>query len=274
MRAQQRPLTPAIRPPARPPRSHPQSPPRPVAACSLQAQILSGPVKAATVTVELTGSAFSAPDAPAAAVAKLVECALLKGMLPSLPGSELDADGVNLLNGPLLAKNASISVAVKPAPAAAAAAGGSGAGASYSNMIKVSLTVQGATAGGSKEAAERVVVGSVVDGEPRVVQIDHWQNFPSFTPSDHVLFFNNVDRPGTVARITGVLSDANLNIASFLVARQHPGSPALSLVVCDSRIPSSVASKIASLDGILNVRTASFGHAFLKKSAGAAETEA
>lgn len=90
------------------------------------------------------------------------------------------------------------------------------------------------------------------------------QSFPSFVPEHHTLFFNNVDRPGTVARITGVLSDANINIASFLVARQHPGSPALSVVVCDGRIPSSVATKIAALDGISNVRTASFGTRFVK----------
>lgn len=85
---------------------------------------------------------------------------------------------------------------------------------------------------------------------------------PSFVPTEHLLLFNNTDKPGTVARITGILSDANINIASFLVARQHPGSPALSVVVCDGRIPSSVAAKIGAVDGIFGVRTASFGSAY------------
>ena len=133
---------------------------------SLQAQTLSGPMKNASVTVELSGAAFNAPDA-GPAVLKLVECAILKGLLPSLPGSELDSDSVNMLNGPLLAKSSGISVIVKKAPTAAASAG-AGAGANYSNMIRVSLK-------GDKDKAEHVVVGSVVDGEPRVVQLDHWE---------------------------------------------------------------------------------------------------
>ena len=44
--------------------------------------------------------------------------------------------------------------------------------------------------------------------------------------------------------------------ASFLVARQHPGAPALSIIICDGRIPSSVAARLAAVDGIVNVRTA------------------
>jgi hypothetical protein len=79
-----------------------------------------------------------------------------------------------------------------------------------------------------------------------------------------------------VARTTGVLADHNINIASLKVARQFGGggSPALSVLVCDQRIPSDVATRIAALDGISNVRTASFGDAFAAKAAGASAAAA
>ena len=229
---------------------------------ALQAQVLGGPIRGgATVAVELTGAVFAdaAAGAGGGALGELVRAALLKGLLPHLPGSELDTGSVNLLNGPLMGAAAGISVTVRvPAPSGGSAAAapplaGGAPASSYSNLIRVTLR------GGAKgDGGERVVVGSIVDGEPRVVQIDHWASFPSFVPANHLLLFNNQDKPGTVARITGILSDANINIASFLVARQHPGSPALSVVVCDGRIPSSVAGRISTLDGIFNVRTASF----------------
>jgi hypothetical protein len=107
-----------------------------------------------------------------------------------------------------------------------------------------------------------------------VVQVDHWASFPTFVPQHHVLFYNNLDRPGTVSRITAVLSEHNINIASLLVARQHAGSPALSVVIADARIPAEVAHRIAALDGISSVRTASFGDAYVRESPAAAAATA
>jgi len=73
-----------------------------------------------------------------------------------------------------------------------------------------------------------------------------------------------------VGRVTSVLSDHNVNIASLAIARQFPGSPALTLLICDHRIPAEVVGKIAALDGITNVRAVSFGTGFTSPSGGAA----
>lgn len=72
--------------------------------------------------------------------------------------------------------------------------------------------------------------------------------------------------PSQVARISDVLAQANINIASLKVARQYTGggSPALSVIMCDQRIPTDAVAKLASLDGVSNVRAASFGNAFEK----------
>jgi hypothetical protein len=125
---------------------------------SLQGQILAGPVKSATVAIEVEGPVFAEgacaspplrphrhvaargasragpavsqprassrrarnvspshpllplPATDRAAVGDLVKAAVLKGLLPALPGSELDPESVNLLNGPLLAADADVKV--------------------------------------------------------------------------------------------------------------------------------------------------------------------
>lgn len=77
-----------------------------------------------------------------------------------------------------------------------------------------------------------------------------------------------------------MLAEANINIASMAVARQvcaeaggmggeavllrhmlspppqFPGSPALSVLLCDSRIPAAVLRQINGLEGINNARAA------------------
>lgn len=190
---------------------------------------------------------FAASQYAEPAVVELMKTAVLKGLLPALPGSELDATAVNLLNGPLLAHDAGVKVTVKLSGAGAAAG-------PYANLVRVTMH--------GKDGSDKVVAGSVIDGEPRVVNIDFWQTFPTFVPQGHVLLYNNLDKPGTISRITAILSESNINIASLLVARQHAGAPALSIVIADARIPTDVANRIAALDGISSVRTASFGDSY------------
>ena len=55
-----------------------------------------------------------------------------------------------------------------------------------------------------------------------------------------------------------VLTDYNVNIASLGVARQQPGSPALSVIQTDQRVTKEAVGRLAALDGITNVRSVSF----------------
>ena len=72
--------------------------------------------------------------------------------------------------------------------------------------------------------------------------------------------YTNVDTPGQISRITNILSEFNINISSIGVARQFAGggSPALSVVLCDSRLPADALRQLRALEGISNVRSASF----------------
>jgi hypothetical protein len=95
---------------------------------------------------------------------------------------------------------------------------------------------------------------------PSPPAVDHWSSFPTFAPKGHLLLWNNIDAPGQVSLVAQVLAGHNINIASLAVARQFEGggSPALSVMVCDARIPSGAIKEMQALTGITNVRNASF----------------
>lgn len=229
------------------------------------------PAKGLTVRVDVEGPELSAPG-----TADLLKAAALKGFLPALPSLDLDAADVNLVNALFLAEQAGITVQVKHSPKTSGVAG------PYPNIVRVTITPGASTSGKSTGPGaflgERAAAGSVLEGKPKVVQVDAWQNFPSFAPSGSILMFNNIDRPGQVSRVTSELALANVNIATLNVARQFGGggSPALSLLMCDQRIPGEVASRIASIDGITGVRTATFqpGLATAASGSGVAGAEA
>ena len=204
-----------------------------------------GAPRTATVAVELTGPVFAA--APPAALAALAKAALLKGLLPAVAALDYDSAAVNLVNAPALAAREQLAVSVRAAPADAPAA------AAYASTITV--TVRGAAG-----QPERAFVGAVVDGEPRIVGIDEWAT-PSFPASGSVLLLNNLDRPGAISGVMGVLADENINIATLSVVRQAPGEPALSIIISDQRLPKGVEQKISALDGISGVRCATFATA-------------
>lgn len=216
------------------------------------AQLLLPPaLKHTTIRIDLEGSDIAVPGA-----GDLISAAALKGLLPALPALDLDPESINLINAGHLAKQAGLKLVIKTNPTSTG---------TFSNMIRIAVT--GPT-------GEKVATGAVLEGQPRVVQVDHWQGFPSFAPEGHLLMYNNIDAPGEVARVTSVLADNHINIASLKVARQFGGggSPALSVLVCDNRIPTDVAARLASLEGISNVRTASFGNAFVNNSSGGGTT--
>ena len=200
--------------------------------------------KGSSLRVELGGPALAHPGC-----AQLMRVAVLTGLLPVLPFSELEPSDVNLVNAP----SAAAATGILSDETTSASTSLSGAGRAYENVIRVVLTPPGGT-------GERVVEGSIIDGSPRVTQLDWWLNFPPFSPSGHVLVYNNVDQPGQVSKVTSVLSHHNVNIASLNVARQFTGggSPALSVLLCDSRIPSKAVEEIRKLEGVSGVSVASF----------------
>lgn len=155
--------------------------------------------------------------------------AALKGLLT--PWSD---EPVNLINAPLLAREAGLSVEehVVSEPG------------SFTNLVEVRI-----------ESGDQVlsVKGTVIGhSDVRLVELDGFRL--EVRLGGHILFYRNVDRPGMVAAVGGLLAKHGINIASLALGRMDRGGMALSAFAIDEMIPREVLSEIAAIDGVRDVK--------------------
>jgi D-3-phosphoglycerate dehydrogenase len=116
--------------------------------------------------------------------------------------------------------------------------------ADFTNLVEVVLET---------DAGTRSVKGTVLsDDEPRLVGFDHFR-FEA-KPEGHLLFYQNVDRPGMLATVGGILAEAGVNIASLALGRDRPGETALTAIGLDGSIPDGVVREIRAIEGVEDVR--------------------
>lgn len=198
---------------------------------SLHAQILGGAPK--RVTVHSAGGAKEK---------ELVCAAVLKGMLAQFVLGPNAA--ASLVNATVLARDRGIDIEAAetytPPPQLS----------NYKNVMTVEVE--------SEFGDVRSLSGTLVSGEPRVVQMDDWAAFPVVKPEGTLLLFDNQDQPGTIAKVTALLADAGINISSFQVARQADRDRALCIAGVDEPVPSYVLAALRRNEALNDVSTAHF----------------
>ena len=83
---------------------------------------------------------------------------------------------------------------------------------------------------------------SVGGGKVRITRIDQVE--VDFTGEYSTLIVSQTDRPGVVAHITRVLSEAGVNIAFMRLFRKEKGAEAFTVVESDEKIPWQVTERI------------------------------
>ena len=63
----------------------------------------------------------------------------------------------------------------------------------------------------------------------------------------------NDDRPGMIAHVAGVLSEASINIDDMHLGRSERGEAALQVIATDRTVPPDVQGAIRKGDGIVSV---------------------
>ncbi|KAF0716732.1 Aste57867_2696 [Aphanomyces stellatus] len=116
------------------------------------------------------------------------------------------------------------------------------------NAVQVQVELQ--------TGARCVVMGTVFGEEPRIVQVDEYNDFPAFKPHGTMLFFNNEDRPGAITGVLDQLARADINIASLGLARQADKPQAMGMLSLDSDPTDEIVARLKDLPGITNVRVA------------------
>ncbi len=162
--------------------------------------------------------------------ADVLSIAVLKGIL-----DDVLSEPVNLINASVLAESMGLEIEEQR---------GSSPG-SFTNLIEVTLE----TADGTRH------VGGTVFGsdDPRLVRVDEYN--VEVKLEGRLLFYKNVDRPGMVAAVGGILAESEINIGVLQLGRAGGrGGMALTALSVDEDISDDVVRQIEALDGVQGVK--------------------
>ncbi len=166
--------------------------------------------------------------------AEVLSVAALRGLL-----ARWSAEPVNLINAPTIAREMGLAVDEQRHSEPA----------DFTNLIEVALET---------DAGTRSVRGTVLgEDDARLVGLDRFR-FEA-KPEGHLLFYQNVDRPGMLATVGGMLAEAHVNIASLALGRDRPGETALTAISVDENVPAEVVRRVEAIDGVEDVRVVQVG---------------
>ena len=153
---------------------------------------------------------------------RVLQLAALKGLF-----TDVVEDPVSYVNAPVLAADRGIVVRLTT----------DSESLDYRNVV----TVKGALTDG-----RRISVSGTLTGPRHTEKLVEVDGFDIEVPfSDHMAVFRYEDRPGIVGAVGRVLGDAQVNIASMQVSRDHKGGHALLLMTVDGPVPSAVLDDIS-----------------------------
>ena len=183
-------------------------------------QLKEGKLKAITISVsgELLRDVLPA-----------INAAVLKGFL-----GKILSESVNYLNAPLIARERGITIQLHQHDDQEF----------YTNVL---------TVGYETDKERRESSGTVFGNKDfRIIAIDglHFE----FKPEGNLILYSNIDKPGMLASVSGILSRANINIAGLSLGRHHQGKKALTVIATDTSISPQVRDEVAMLDGVSDIR--------------------
>lgn len=158
-----------------------------------------------------------------------ITLSLLKGLFePTVPGT------VNYVNSMFIAEERGIKITETKSRDVE----------DFANLIKIEVhTTKGTSS----------VAGTLFSKkDPRIVRIDEYHVDAS--PDGYLLLCENYDKPGAVAHISAVLTEAGINIANMTVGRKEAGGKAVILLNIDSSLSTETMEKIKRNPVIIQAR--------------------
>lgn len=157
-----------------------------------------------------------------------VTLAVLKGLLEPMLGA-----GVNYVNAPTIAKERKLKVVESKSKTVVG----------YPSQISIKL---------SKKGESRVISGTVIGKEPRIVQLDEY--LIDVIPSGFMIVTRIEDRPNIIGPCCMILGKNDINIAGMQVGRIKAGGEAIMVLNIDNEVDKRILDEIKSVDGIIDAR--------------------
>ena len=155
----------------------------------------------------------------------IVGAAAIRGLL-----APISSVPVSLVNAALVARERGLGVAERKAADAEP----------YTSLLEVVVeTALGRT----------LVAGTVIHGQPRVVQIDEFSI--DLVPTDgYIMLTRHQDRPGMIGTVGTMLGEADVNISSMQVGRRSRRGQALMILSVDEPIPADVLDRLRLVENL------------------------
>jgi L-serine dehydratase len=114
----------------------------------------------------------------------------------------------------------------------------------HPNSVQLNLT--------SKSGRQlEILAASLGGGRIKICKIDGLDtNFNGDYPT---LIVHNEDTPGHVAKVTTLLANNSVNIATMQLYRHYRGGNAVMIIECDEEVPANYIKQLENLEGILKV---------------------
>ncbi len=144
---------------------------------------------------------------------------------------------VNMVSAPEVAKERGITVSESRQDQSA----------TFDSLMRITITT---------EKGKRVFAGTVIAGAPRIVEVKGMELDAAFSPA--MLYVNNLDKPGFIGAIGGLLGEAGVNIATFNLGRLNGGEDAVALIGVDQAPDEALLAKIQALPHVKEARALKF----------------
>lgn len=114
----------------------------------------------------------------------------------------------------------------------------------HPNSVRLTLT-------GKSGKTCTMIASSLGGGRIKVCNLEGIE--VSFSGEYPTLIVNNEDKPGCVTRVTSLLSEKAINIATMQLYRDTRGGEAVMVIECDQGVTEQFLQELKSLDGIKKV---------------------
>ena len=114
----------------------------------------------------------------------------------------------------------------------------------HPNSVRLTLT-------GKSGKVCTMITSSLGGGRIKVCSLEGIE--VSFSGEYPTLIVNNEDKPGCVTRVTSLLSERSINIATMQLYRDTRGGEAVMVIECDQGVPEPFLRELKSMEGIKKV---------------------
>lgn len=161
--------------------------------------------------------------------AEVLTDGILKGML-----SEYVEESVNLINARVYASNRGYSIKESTSDKVKL----------YNDLVTIRLP----------EGAEYNNISAAVfgEGDYRIVEIDKYGI--ELRLEGDIILYQNEDKPGRLASVSGALAEMNINIGGLSLGRSAKGSNAITAFTVDKQLEKDELKKLSELEGINSLR--------------------